>query len=181
MKETMTERLEDLWEIAVTYSLACIFTSLYIYITIVASPALILLILKCTPYGRTDHYFEAFKAFPWIGINALILRSSAHPTVRNSFLEVCSALIFYFLVMYLIYYLAIIQLTGYFFTGSMEGGVPELLFGYLAIVEFASLLFMRTKPFIKYFPAINSLNILLSMLYCKMSPYGFKPLAILTV
>ena len=119
MKETMTERLKDLWEIAVTYSLACIFTSLYIYITIVASPALLLLILKCTPYGRTDHYFEAFKAFPWIGINALILRSSAHLTVRNSFLEVCSALIFYFIAMYLIYYLAIIQLTAYFFTESM--------------------------------------------------------------
>ena len=63
----------------------------------------------------------------------------------------------------------------------MELGAPEFLFGYLAIVEFAALIFMRTKPFIKYFPIINSLNIVVFMLYCKASPFGFKLLAMLAV
>lgn len=51
------EKLWTLAEIVGVYAATCIVTSLYIYITIIASPALILIILKCTPYGRTDHYF----------------------------------------------------------------------------------------------------------------------------
>ena len=115
MEDNIWNKLKDLGSILLTYSLACIATSLYIYITIIASPALILLILKCTPFGRTDHYFEAFKAFPWIGINALILRSSNDQKVRQGYSEICIAMITYFLIMYLIYYIAIIELTGYFF------------------------------------------------------------------
>jgi hypothetical protein len=36
-----------------SYAVASITTSLYIYVTIIASPAVILLILKLTPYART--------------------------------------------------------------------------------------------------------------------------------
>ena len=170
-----------LGKIVVTYGGACIITSLYIYITIIASPALILLFLRCTSYGRTDQYFEAFKAFPWIGINTLILRGSQNATVREGYVGVCQAMISYFLIMYFIYYIIIMRLTEFFFDQSMESGVAELLFGYLAVVEFAALIFMRTRPFIKYFPILNSLNLIAFLLYCEASVYGFKFYAMLAV
>lgn len=87
----------------------------------------------------------------------------------------------YFILMYLVYYISILMLAELFFDLSMEGGIAELLFGYIAIVEFASLIFMRTRPFIKYFPLFNSINVILFLLYCKVSPYGFKMFGMLTL
>lgn len=49
-----------------------------------------------------------------------------------------------------------------------------MLFGYLAIIEFSALIFMRTRPFMNYFPVINTLLIFFFMLYCKFSHFGFK-------
>lgn len=53
-----------------------------------------------------------------------------------------------------------------------------MLFGYFAIIEFAALVFMRTRPFLKYFPVINTLFIFFFMLYCKFSHFGFKSQAV---
>lgn len=52
------------------------------------------------------------------------------------------------------------------------------MFGYFAVVEFGALIFMRTRPFLKYFPVINTLMILFFMLYCKFSHLGFKSSAV---
>lgn len=38
---------------------------------------------------------------------------------------------------------------------------------------------MRTRPFIKYFPVINTLIIFFFMLYCKFCPMGFKMPAVM--
>jgi hypothetical protein len=93
------------------------------------------------------------------------------------YVGICSSLIVYFLIMYLGYYTIIIELTNLFFDQPMESSVGEALFGYFAIIEFLALVFMRTRPFLKFFPLINSLIVFFYMLYCKFSHFGFKLLA----
>jgi hypothetical protein len=90
------------------------------------------------------------------------------------YVRICTSLIIYFLVMYLGYYTIIMELTTLFFDQPMESNVGETLFGYFAIVEFMALVFMRTRPFLKFFPIINSLVVFFYMLYCKFSHFGFK-------
>lgn len=168
-------------QIFFTYAVASTITSLYIYVTIISSPAVILLFLKLTPYGRTEGFFEAFKAFPWIGMHSLILRSSTNHLVRGRYTAICVSLIVYFLIMYLGYYTIVLEITNMFFDQPMEGGVGEVLFGYFAVIEFMALVFMRTRPFLKYFPVINTLLIFFFMLYCKFSHFGFKSQAVLAM
>lgn len=81
--------------------------------------------------------------------------------------------------MYLGYYTVVIEISNLFFEQPMENGVGELLFGYFAIIEFAALVFMRTRPFLNYFPVINTLFVFFFMLYCKFAHVGFKILAVL--
>lgn len=114
-------------------------------------------------------------------MHSLIRQSASHEEVKNNVDDICSSLIAYFCIIYLIYYLLIIYITKLFFIMPSEGGVEEIYFGYLAIVEFAALLFMRTRPFIRHFPVANSLCIFLFLLYCRFSLYGFKLFAILAV
>lgn len=60
-----------------------------------------------------------------------------------------------------------------------ESGVEETYFGYLAIIEFGALIFIRTRPFIRYFPVANSLSLCLFLLYSKFSLFGFKLFVVL--
>ncbi len=56
-------------------------------------------------------------------------------------------------------------------------GLQELIFGFIALIEFAAIVFMRTKTFIKYFPAIHSLIIVSLLYYGQICDFGFKKLA----
>ena len=40
---------------------------------------------------------------------------------------------------------------------------------------------MRTKPFLKYFPVINTFSIFFFMIYCKFSHLGFKFLGVVSM
>lgn len=94
---------------------------------------------------------------------------------------ICFSLILYFFFVYLGYYTAVVEVTTMFFDLPVNGLVGEFLFGYLTIVEFASLVYMRTRPFIQYFPRINTLLMLALMLYCRFSHFGFKLEACISV
>lgn len=112
-------------------------------------------------------------------MHSLIYRGSSNPLVRRTYIDICSSLIIYFCIMYMGYYTVVVQISNLFFDQPMESGVGQVLFGYFAIIEFAGLVFMRTRPFIKYFPVINTLFIFFFMLYCKFSTLGFKMPAVM--
>lgn len=114
-------------------------------------------------------------------MHSLIKQSAMSPKVKNNVDDICWSLLSYFCIMYLIYYELVIYITRFFFDTPSEEGVQELYFGYLAITEFAALIFMRTRPFIRYFPVAYSLTLFLFLLYVKFSIYGFKLYAMLTV
>jgi hypothetical protein len=79
--------LEKVWLLAkvlLCYMGISIVTSLYIYGTIVAAPAVILLILRACNYLRPEGFNDVFKVFPWIGTHAIIRETSNTPIIKRS-------------------------------------------------------------------------------------------------
>jgi hypothetical protein len=55
------------------YFVVSVVTSLYIYGTIIAAPAVIMTFLKCSNFTRNGgNMTEVYKIFPWIGMHSLI-------------------------------------------------------------------------------------------------------------
>lgn len=69
---TSLMKIGYLLKVAISYLGISIVTSLYIYGTIVAAPAVILLILRMCNHLRAEGFNDVFKLFPWIGTHALI-------------------------------------------------------------------------------------------------------------
>ena len=178
-QKTVKEKILGIIAAIIAYGLSSIVTSLYIYVTIVCSPSVILLFLRCTRFGRRENFLDISKIFPWIGNHSLIRQAAANQEVKKNVDDICKSLLCYFCVVYLIYYQIITTVTIYFFDMPSQTGVEESFFGYLAIIEFGALIFIRTRPFLRYFPIANSLALFLFLIYSKFSLYGFKLFAIL--
>lgn len=56
-------------------------------------------------------------------------------------------------------------------------GLQEVVFGYVAMSEFAAVVFMRTKTFIKYFPSFHTLILLSVLYYVQVTDFGLKKTA----
>lgn len=54
-----------------------------------------------------------------------------------------------------------------------------MIFGYVALIEFCSKVFMRTRPFLKYYPAIHTFLMLIFVIYCQFVPFGLKKMVCL--
>ena len=52
-----------------------------------------------------------------------------------------------------------------------------MLFGFVALSEFAAIVFMRTRTFLKYYPALHSLTLILLLYYFQSAGFGFQKLA----
>jgi len=75
-------KIKLLLKVIVSFMVISIVTSLYIYGTIVAAPAVILLLLKSCNYLRIEGLNDIFRLFPWIGIHAIIRDTSATPIIK---------------------------------------------------------------------------------------------------
>jgi len=52
-----------------------------------------------------------------------------------------------------------------------------MIFGFVALTEFAAIIFMRTRTFIKYYPSFHSLIMILLLYYIVIADFGFQKLA----
>lgn len=66
---------------------------------------------------------DVYKIFPWIGLHVMIRRTAGHPEVKKSTIAVCTALLAYFFVTYLLYYAVIIKANSLMFGLVTEPGV----------------------------------------------------------
>lgn len=123
-----------LLKVVVSYLGISIVTSLYIYGTIVAAPAVILLILRLCSNIRPEGYNDVFKLFPWIGTHAIIRETSNTPIIRASTGQICKAMLLYFLFLYLVYYSVILWIDKGLYRTHVEIGLQEMLFGFIALV-----------------------------------------------
>ena len=112
-----------------------IVTSLYIYGTIIAAPAVIMIFLRCSNFARNQgNLMEVYKIFPWIGMHQIVRETSSSLQVRNRTGEVCKAIIYYFFLLYFIYYAIILQVSNDIFFQKAEEGLAEMLYGYIALI-----------------------------------------------
>lgn len=172
--------LTKIWylcKVIICFLIISIVTSLYIYGTIVAAPAVILLILKCCKGDRLEGINDIFKLFPWIGIHAIIRDTSTTPVIKQSTSDICKAILFYFFFLYLVYYATIVWIDKKLFITHIQAGLQELIFGYIALTEFVAIVFMRTRTFIKYYPSFHSLIIIAILYYCQVCDFGLKKIA----
>ena len=94
-------------------------TTLYIYGTIVAAPAVIIFILKCCNTIRGDGITDVYKLFPWIGTHSIIRDTSTNPTIKESASQICKAMLLYFFFLYLVYYSIIIWIDKRLYHGHI--------------------------------------------------------------
>lgn len=127
------EKVLLLGKVVLSFTVVSIVTSLYIYGTIVAAPAVILLALRCCRFMRADGLNDIFKLFPWIGIHAILRETSPTPAIKASTVDICKAILYYFLFLYLVYYASIIWIDKHLFITHTELGLQELIFGYVAV------------------------------------------------
>lgn len=125
---------------------------------------------------RLEGMNDIFKLFPWIGIHAIIRDTSHVPAIKASTADICKAVLYYFLFLYMIYYASIIWIDKKLFISHNELGLQEVIFGFIAISEFAAIVFMRTRTFIKYFPSFHSLILISVLYYAQVCDFGFKKL-----
>lgn len=109
------------------------------------------------------------------------LRFSSKDEVRAEYVGIYSSLIMYLIVMHMGYSLIVLNVADALFD-LPTGEITKLFFfSYFIIFEIYTLLYMRTRPFIRFFPIISTFLILIFMLYCRFSHFGFKMIAILGI
>lgn len=69
---TSLDKIIMLAKVILLYTIISVATSLYIYGTIIAAPAVILTILKACRFALNDRLHDILKLFPWIGVHAII-------------------------------------------------------------------------------------------------------------
>lgn len=94
--------------------------------------------------------------------------------IKKSSKEICWAVIFYFFFLYFVYYAVILKLSDDIFYQKTEQGLEEMMFGFVAMIEFCAITFMRTRPFIKYYPITHTLLMSMFLVYCQFVPFGLK-------
>lgn len=87
-------------------------TALYIYATIIASPAFIVLIINCC---RDVNLNEVYRIFPWVGIHSVVREASENPVIRRASLNISLSILFYFFNLYMIYYSTIFEVGNHLF------------------------------------------------------------------
>jgi len=49
-----------------------------------------------------------------------------------------------------------------------------MFFGFIAMIEFMAITFVRTRPFLKYYPLTHSVLLVMFLIYCQFVPFGLK-------
>lgn len=86
---------------------------------------------------------------------------------------ICMIFLFYFI------YLISASLWDFFlFHKSIPNGLNESFYGLIALLEFLSILFIRTRSSFKYIPIFTMTSLFLFLYYVKFNLYGFNQLAL---
>lgn len=73
MTLNIKEKIFKIIKSFIFYVVTSIVTSLYIYGTIIAAPAVIIIFLRCSQFvNNGGNMTEVYKIFPWIGMHSLI-------------------------------------------------------------------------------------------------------------
>lgn len=137
-------------------------TAIYSRITLITAPLLIMLLGKlCNSSDNNIQHEQILRAFPWLGQYLINLENN--PRLRIYTKHFKFALLCLLLLFYCLYICVSILLTYLLFDNHYYKDLSDNLFGIIAVSEFMSLIFVRTRTSLKYYPrfVILVLNIFL--------------------
>ncbi|CAK72921.1 unnamed protein product (macronuclear) [Paramecium tetraurelia] len=180
---------QNLWEfVVITLGLfiSSAVSSLYIKITIICAPVIIIIMLEVSYLFGNRQIFPIFlaRAFPWIGLYLNILDRTQRSKKQ--------LIIAFTLMLFLIYfiYLSSIFIGSYLlFKAQVPYGLEDNFFGLVTVNEFASLLFLRTRTSLYFVPKFTIIFYYLFLWYVRSTSkittfildYGFYSLAMLSL
>ena len=110
-----------------------------------------------------------YRAFPWIGIYLYALNVNGRRKDRHIiFAFFCMIAVFYCL-----YLSALFIWDTLLFCKSIPKGLDENFYAFIAFLEFLSLLFIRTRSTLKYFPLMSITVMMMFLYYVQFTSYGF--------
>ena len=169
-----TNKLWALIKTLVAICLLSLMSLLYVYATIISAPAFIISIIDIFKIHNTIPRVSIYKVFPWIGIYMHPLDQYQTQQTQKSSKFFSNAMIFTFLLIYSIYFGVLTAFENLIFSKPTLETTKENLLGIIAIAEFCSLLFIRTRTSIKYFPLIFILLQWTFVYYCCIVDFGYK-------
>ncbi|CAD8080773.1 unnamed protein product [Paramecium sonneborni] len=153
-------------------------SSLYIKVTIICAPIIIIIMLEVSQIFGNRHVFPIFlaRAFPWIGLYLNILDRT-----QRSKKQLIIAFTLMLILIYFIYLSSVIIGSYLLFKSQVPFGLKDNFFGLITVNEFASLLFLRTRSSIYFVPKFIIIYYYLFLWYVRSTNYGFYSLAMLTL
>lgn len=115
-----------------------------------------------------------YRAFPWIGMYLFTLNNNGRFKDRY----IIMAFFALILIFYCLYLSALVFWDAILFAKAIPKGLDENFYGFITLLEFAVMLFLRTRSTLKYFPRVSIILILCFLYYVQMTPYGFYKLAL---
>ncbi len=112
-----------------------------------------------------------YRAFPWIGLYLYTFQ-------RNNYKGkgwLIMAFVMTMVIFYCMYLASLSIVTVVIFNGP-HAGVNESYYGFLALLEFASLVFIRTRSSLKFFPLLTNLILFIFCYYFQATLFGFYQL-----
>ena len=130
----------------------------------------------CSSLSDPDHSarFSIYRAFPWIGIYLYAQHVNGWKKQSLMILAfICMVVVFYCL-----YLSSIFIWSTLLFYKSIPRGLDENFYGFVAFLEFLTLLFIRTRSTLKWFPRFSFIMVLSFLYYVQFNAYGFPTTAL---
>jgi hypothetical protein len=153
-------------------------TTLYIKMTIICTPIVLIYVMQVLrgPQFQLNDRLHLYRTFPWVGMYIYALSFNPNRRLEKYVLLAFLAMI---LIFYCIYLTSILIWNGLLFYKSFPKGIDENFYGLMACLEFAVLVFLRTRSSIKYYPQYIGVAIIMFLTYVNMTAYGFYSMALL--
>ncbi|CAK86075.1 unnamed protein product (macronuclear) [Paramecium tetraurelia] len=177
----LAKTVKHLWKftiITLGVFISSAISSLYIKITIICAPVIIIIMLEVSYLIGNRQIFPIFlaRAFPWIGLYLNILDRT-----QKSKKQLILAFAFMLFLTYFIYLSSVIIGSYLLFKNQVPFGLEDNFFGLVTVNEFASLLFLRTRSSIYFVPKFTIIFYYLFLWYVRSTSYGFYSLAMQTL
>jgi len=143
-------------------------------LAIIGSAGLIMSLDSCLRLFNASHAprMMLYYSFPWIGQPAYALQQSGRsPT------PVISSFVYMLLTLYFMYACCYLMWTPMIFGHVFPKGIDDDFYTFVSFVEFFSLIYVRTKESVVFFPRVTGLFILVFFMYRFNHFYGFLNLA----
>ena len=151
-----------------------------VFILIISKTQLFMVItvlVQCCNNNRHNnvHRRRLMRAFPWIGV---YMYTYSRNSRKGNTCKLITSFILMYCLFYLIYMMSTIAITLVLFAKSRPGTINANFYGFLALNEFFTLLFLRTRSSLKYYPRASNLLMYFFLYYFNSSAYGFSELGL---